>query len=116
MMPLYIISKPSDAQGKQNAFIMLHLKDKCIINERIIELVALQTLEAFKNDELIARRPDMDFIMRISLTDQIKSAQKNCLGDHAILYIFDKFDTLPFDDFSDVELDLAEQAALLSIK
>ncbi|MEM0097718.1 MAG: hypothetical protein QXH39_05845 [Conexivisphaerales archaeon] len=116
MMPLYAITKSVNEHDKQLAFIMLHIKNKCIRNERIIELIALQTLQAFKDNELLARRPDMDFILRISLTDQIKNAQENCLGNDAVLYIYDKFDTLPFDSFSEAELDIVEQSALLSTK
>lgn len=116
MIPLYLILKSEDKIANQTAFIMLHAKEECIRNEHIIELLALQTLEAFKNNELLARRPDMDFIMRLSLTDQIKNAQQNCLGNDAVLYIFDKFDSLPFTVFPDSELDTVEQAALLSLK
>ncbi len=114
MTSLYTISKTSEGQEDKRAFIVLHLKDTCIKNERLIELIALQTIEAFKNNELMARRPEMDFIMRLSVTDQIKKAQAMCIGDYATLFIFDKFDALPIVDFSDADLDFAEQAALLS--
>ncbi|MDG6928219.1 MAG: hypothetical protein JRN26_02350 [Nitrososphaerota archaeon] len=111
MMPLY-----STKEEGRESFITMHLKGECVKNWRMVELVALQTLEAHRNGELLARRADMDFIMRISLTDQIKRAQQDCLGNDVVLRIFDSYDTLPFDSFSEDELDMAEQAALLSVK
>jgi len=114
MIPLYIISKMKENQECKNAFIVLHLKEDCIKNERLIELIALQTIEAFKNNELMAKKPEMDFIMRLSLTDQIKKAQEKCAGNYAALCIFDKYDFLPFVDFLQDDLDFAERAALLS--
>jgi len=116
MKVLYIIKRGDNAVNEHKAFIRLNLKEKCVSDERLIELLALQTLESFKNGEMLARKPDIDFIMRLSLTDQIKQAEENCLGSEAQLFIFDDYDKLPFSDFTEEELDISERAALLSVE
>ena len=82
----------------------------------LLRQLNLQTLESFKNGEMLARKPDIDFIMRLSLTDQIKQAEENCLGGDVQLFIFDNYDKLPFSDFTEQELDISEKAALLSVE
>jgi tRNA threonylcarbamoyladenosine modification (KEOPS) complex Cgi121 subunit len=116
MNELYVIKRGDNVINIHGAFIKLNLKEKCVYNERLIELLALQTLESFKNGEMLARKPDIDFIMRLSLTDQIKQAEEICLGGDVQLFIFDNYDKLPFSDFTEQELDISEKAALLSVE
>ncbi len=63
---------------------------ECILSRRHVELVALQTMKALEDGELLAEKPEMDFLMRISLEDQIDKAIRKCgyKGGPSLLIIF----------------------------
>ncbi len=43
-------------------------------NAFFVEVIAAQTLRAWEKDELVARRPEIDFILRMAGTSQISKA------------------------------------------
>lgn len=79
-----------DRIRKESGAIVQICSAECILSGRHIELVAHQTIKALKDGELLADKPEVDFLMRISLEDQINKAIKKCgyKGKPSILIIF----------------------------
>ena len=65
---------------------------ECVLSKRHVELIAFQTVKALEDGELLAEKPEMDFLLRISLEDQINKAIKKCgyKGKPSLLIIFGK--------------------------
>ncbi|MDA4120690.1 MAG: KEOPS complex subunit Cgi121 [Thaumarchaeota archaeon] len=96
-------------------------------NEFFVEMLAAQTLRAGSVGSLLARKPEMDFLLRLAGTTQISKAIKLCgstKGEPFLIVVAGpreikssksvKATELPRRKLSKKELDRIEGAALLS--
>ncbi|MFP3165833.1 MAG: hypothetical protein RXR36_00910 [Nitrososphaeria archaeon] len=91
----------------------VNLKDECVKKPGVLYLVALQTIFAIQNGELLAKKPEIDFLMRLARTDQIFLAKKICGGSDHTVYIIEK-DDKNVEKISEDDINEAELSALVS--
>lgn len=79
-----------DRIRKDTGAIIQVCSAECVLSKKHVELIALQTMKALEDEELLAEKPEMDFLVRISLEDQINKAIKKCgyKGKPSLLIIF----------------------------
>jgi molybdopterin converting factor small subunit/tRNA threonylcarbamoyladenosine modification (KEOPS) complex Cgi121 subunit len=65
---------------------------ECVYSYQQLYYLALQTWEAIDRKELLAEKPEMDFLLRLAIDDQITSSVKLCglHGQEGFLVIFGK--------------------------
>lgn len=75
---------------KESGAIVQVCSAECILSLTHAELIARQTIKALEDGELLADKPEVDFLMRVSLEDQISRAMKKCgyKGGPSLLIIF----------------------------
>jgi len=91
----------------------VNLKAGCIKKPGVLYLVALQTIFAIKKGELLAKKPEIDFLMRLARTDQIFLAKKICDGSDHTVYIIEG-DDKNVEKISEDDINEAELSALVS--
>ncbi len=74
-MKLFIDEEPDEP-----FLFKVTIKEECMKKVECLYLIAMQTLFALKNNELLAKTPEIDFLMRLARSDQIFKAKKNCSG------------------------------------
>ncbi|RLE47469.1 MAG: hypothetical protein DRJ31_08815 [Candidatus Methanomethylicota archaeon] len=84
-----ILDELNEIRKKTNAIVQI-VDPSCVASLDHIRLIAFQTWEAMKNDELMAEKPEIDLLMRFALTDQINLAIERCgyKGLKSILIVF----------------------------
>ena len=84
-----LLEKVEEIRRESGAIVQVCLAN-CLFSERQVEMLALQTIYALKHGELLADKAEMDFLMRVSLEDQIDKAIEKCgyKGRETILVIF----------------------------
>ena len=116
-------------QATSGKWMVQTLKDGASDNELFVEMLAAQTLRAQAQGSLLARRPEVDFILRMAGTTQISQAirQKGAhRGRPFLLVVAGSSDPrgvggrgasrLPRRELTRDELGRIEEAALLSTK
>ena len=104
---ILIDEEPKD---KKSVLFKVNVKNKCLKRPQVLYLLALQTIYAIKNDELLAKRPEIDFLLRLAKTDQIYQAKDLCSGnDHTIYVLKEK----AAYEFNESDLEEAELGALV---
>jgi tRNA threonylcarbamoyladenosine modification (KEOPS) complex Cgi121 subunit len=101
---------------------------KSAANEFFVEMLAAQTLRAGSAGSLLAKKPEIDFLLRLAGTTQISKAIKQCgsrKGEPFLLVVAGpkkinfprsaKAKELPRGKLTKKELDRIEEAALLSV-
>ncbi|HYC27045.1 MAG TPA: KEOPS complex subunit Cgi121 [Nitrososphaerales archaeon] len=95
-------------------------------NAKALEMLAAQTLEAAKSGELLANKPEVDFLLRVAGSTQIARALKTSGAVKGSPFILVSFSTsrrpvhllgtpLTGTDLSDDDFALIEAAALLGV-
>jgi len=76
-----------DSPPEGDITFMVKIKGDCVKSLGALVLIAEQTIFAMKNGELLARKPELDFLMRLAGTDQIFLAQERCGGNDHEIYV-----------------------------
>jgi len=98
-------------------------------NERLVELLAAQTLQAESSGELLANRREMDLLLRLAGTTQISKAIRDAgasQGERFVLVVAGRRPVklpsmldgkeLQRSELTETELERVERAALLNAK
>jgi tRNA threonylcarbamoyladenosine modification (KEOPS) complex Cgi121 subunit len=131
----YLVGK-GDPTGVINGIRSLHprlivqgLSDKAATNESFVEMIAAQTLYASATANLLAKKPEIDFLLRIAGTTQITTAISKMgakKGEPFLLAVAgegrsvaelkapSEWSRLPRTDLSERESARIEKAALLN--
>lgn len=104
-----------DKEPDGPVIFMVNLRDECLKKPGVLYLVALQTMFAMQKGELLAKKPEIDFLMRLAKTDQIFLAKKICSGTDHIVYIIES-DDKTVEKISEEDINEAELSALVSAK
>jgi tRNA threonylcarbamoyladenosine modification (KEOPS) complex Cgi121 subunit len=102
---------------------------KAADNERLVEMLAAQTLQADSSGSLLAMKPEIDFLLRLAGTTQISKAIRDHGARHGLPFILvvaartavrgtDGIEglELPSHELSARELAKVEKSALLNTK
>ncbi|MDP8022939.1 MAG: hypothetical protein ACP5LF_00830 [Nitrososphaeria archaeon] len=105
-MKLYV-----DKQPNEPFLFKVHIKAECIKRIEVLYLIAMQTLFALKNNELLAKTPEIDFLMRLARSDQIFKAENACSGSAHTVYVVESGENENLQ-IKEEDLDEAELSAL----
>ncbi|MGC8568719.1 MAG: hypothetical protein ACP5LW_01770 [Nitrososphaeria archaeon] len=100
-----------DSSPEEDIVFRVEIKGDCIKSLGALMLIAEQTLFAMKNGELLARKPELDFLMRLAGTDQIFLAQERCGGKDNVIYVCASCET-PKIEISAEDIEASEISAL----
>ncbi len=108
-MKIYI-----DEQPNERFLFKVNIKNECIQNIGFIYLVAMQTIFALQNGELLAKTPEIDFLMRIAKTNQIFKAKKRCSASDHTIFVVESGEPMTIE-ITENDLNEAEVSALVAL-
>ncbi len=109
-MKLYI-----DKQPNEPFLFKVNIKEDCVKSVEILYLIAMQTIFALKNNELLAKTPEIDFLMRLARSDQIFKAKKLCGGSAHTVYVAESGEN-EIIQITDDDLNESELSALTALE
>lgn len=86
------IDRLEEVRRGMDSVIIQACSKKCVYSYQQLYYLALQTWEALNRNELLAEKPEIDYLLRLAIDDQITSSVKLCglHGQEGFLVIFGK--------------------------